>query len=137
MNLKYFDNINGEWLDISGQPGASLEYDAETSGWVTSGGYKKYVAIISQVGTDDPIVIVLENTLGFEPDWKRDSAGIYGFDFVGYDFFYEKCTAIISQYYPDNNITWITYEDIYQITVKTSKGDDYIRKQTVEIRYYN
>ena len=77
MNLKYFDAIDGIWLDISGQPGASLEYD-EASGWVTSGGYKKYVAQISQVSTDPPVAIVLENTLGFIPDWQYSVSGVYG-----------------------------------------------------------
>ena len=89
MNLKYFDAIEGAWNDVSGSPGASLEYD-DTSGWVTvNPKYKKYVAQITQSGTDAPVAIVLENTLGFTPTWERNTNGIYGFDWDG-DFDYTK-----------------------------------------------
>lgn len=41
--------------------------------------YKVYAALVSQSGTSDPIVVVLENNLGFTPVWTRDSdiAGQY------------------------------------------------------------
>ena len=135
MNLKYFNNIDGSWLDISGQPGASLEYDADSSGWVTSGGYKKYVAQISQSSTDAPTAIVLENTLGFIPDWKYDSDGIYGFDWDG-DFNPDKCINYLS---PTHNgkLIWIDYADVYDITLKSIDGDGIITTTTLEIRYYN
>lgn len=135
MNLKLFDIYEGLWVDVSGQPGASLEY-SEASGWVATLGYKKYVAIISQASSEDPTVIVLENTLGFIPDWRRDSAGVYGFDW-DVDFNSNKCTATISQYFPNESLSYIEYNDVYNITLKASKGDDNIFKQTIEIRYYN
>jgi hypothetical protein len=135
MNLKYFNNIDGSWLDISGQPGASLEYD-EASGWVTSGGYKKYVAQISQSGSNAPNPIVLENTLGFEPLWEYDSNGVYGFNWDG-DFDSSKSLNYVSQDFTGESITYVIYQDAYDITLKASKGDDYINKQTLEIRYYN
>ena len=134
MDLKYFENIDGTWLDISGQPGASLEY-SEASGWVTSGGYKKYVAQISQSGTDDPDAIVLENTLGFVPDWKRAGAGTYGFDWDG-DFVYTKAVIYISPLYLNKDI-YFDYEADYDVTLYTGASDGYISKTTFEIRYYN
>jgi len=136
MNLKYFENIDGVWLDISGQPGASLEYDAETSGWVTSGGYKKYIAQITQTSTDIPVVIVLENTLGFIPDWKYDSDGVYGFDWDG-DWNSDKCVFYIGANFANDNLTWVEYNGAYNITLRASKGDDNIFQTTLEIRYYN
>ena len=39
--------------------------------------YKVYKALITQEGTADPTVIVLENTLGGEVVWDRISAGEY------------------------------------------------------------
>ena len=134
MNLKYFENIDGSWVDISGQPGASLEYD-EASGWVTTGGYKKYVAQISQISGDAPVAIVLENTLGFEPVWEYSSSGVYGFNWDG-DFDSTKCLNYLS---PTNNgrVIWIQYEDAYDITLKSDGGDDLIIQTTLEIRYYN
>jgi hypothetical protein len=132
MNLKYFENIDGTWLDISGQPGASLEYSS-ASGWVTSGGYKKYVAQITQTGSDDPDAIVLENTLGFVPDWKRASGGDYGFDWDG-DFVATKCFIIVQ-----NSIDkplWFSYGKNYDIDLNTT-GDGYITNASFELRYYN
>lgn len=39
--------------------------------------YLKYVALLSQSGTDAPTATVLENTLGGTVVWTRDSAGYY------------------------------------------------------------
>jgi hypothetical protein len=132
MNLKYFENIDGTWLDISGQPGASLEYN-EVSGWVTSGGYKKYVAQLSQSGSDDPTAVVLENTLGFTPDWKRNSAGLYGFDWDG-DFVATKCFIIV-QNTIDKPLRF-SYSTNYDVDLLTT-GDGYFTDASFELRYYN
>lgn len=43
----------------------------------SSVGYKKYVALLSQTGQDDPVATVLENTLGGVPVWTRYSMGQY------------------------------------------------------------
>ena len=134
MDLKYFDAIDGAWYDVSGNTGSGLEYDG--SGWVTTGGYKKYVAQITQSSTDAPVVIVLENTLGFEPVWEYDSNGVYGFNWDG-DFDNGKVYNYISQYFANNNDSWIEYDQAFNITLYSSKGDDNINKQTIEIRYYN
>ena len=132
MNLKYFENIDGTWLDISGQPGASLEY-SDASGWVTSGGYKVYVAQLSQAGTDDPTAVVLENTLGFVPDWKRNSAGAYGFDWDG-DFVATKCFIIV-QNTIDKPLRF-SYGTNYDVDLLTT-GDGYFTDASFELRYYN
>lgn len=135
MNLKYFEQIEGEWTDISGQPGASLEYSADVSGWVATGGYKKYIAQITQSSSDAPTAIVLENTLGFAPTWEYNSSGVYGFDW-DVDFDSSKCLNYLS---PTNNgrVIWIQYNDAYDITLKSDGGDDLIYQTTLEIRYYN
>ena len=134
MILKSFDFFSCAWVDISGQPGSSLEYD-EVSGWVTSGGYKKYIAQITQISGDAPVAIVLENTLGFEPVWEYSASGVYGFNWDG-DFDSTKCLNYLS---PTNNgrLIWIQYEDAYDITLKSDGGDDLIIQTTLEIRYYN
>jgi hypothetical protein len=134
MNLKYFENIDGVWVDISGQPGSSLQYD-EVSGWVTSKGYKKYVAQLSQSSSYDPDAIVLENTLGFIPEWKRSGPGTYGFDW-DVDFDYTKAVIYISPLYLNKDF-YFDYEADYDITIYSSGNDGYISKTTFEIRYYN
>ena len=133
MNLKYFDAIEGAWNDVSGNTGSGLEYDG--SGWVTTGGYKKYVAQITQSSTDAPVAIVLENTLGFTPDWKYDSNGVYGFDWDG-DFNTEKCINYLSPTH-SGKVIWIDYLSTYDITLQSQDGDGYITQTTLEIRYYN
>jgi hypothetical protein len=134
MDLKYFENIDGTWLDISGQPGASLEY-SDASGWVTSGGYKKYVAQLTQSGGDPPVATVLENTLGFVPDWQRSGPGNYGFDW-NEDFVSTKAVIYISPLYLNKDI-YFDYLAEYDVTLYTGLSDGYISKTTFEIRYYN
>ena len=134
MNLKYFENIDGSWIDISGQPGASIEYD-EASGWVTSPGYKKYVAQITQSSTDAPVPIVLENTLGFVPNWEYSASGVYGFDW-DIDFNPDRCLNYLSPTH-SGKLIWIDYLDAYDITLKSDDGDGVITQVTIEIRYYN
>lgn len=132
MDLKYFENIDGVWLDISGQPGASLEYN-DVSGWVTSGGYKKYVAQVTQTATDDPTAVVLENTLGFVPDWKRAGGGAYGFDWDG-DFVATKCFIIVQN--TIDKPLYFSYGTNYDVDLVTT-GDGYFTNASFELRYYN
>lgn len=40
-------------------------------------GYKEYVALLTQTGTDAPTAEVLSNTLGFTPVFARVSQGVY------------------------------------------------------------
>ena len=110
-----------------------MEYDG--SGWVTTGGYKKYVAQITQSSTDAPVAIVLENTLGFIPDWKYDSNGVYGFDW-DVDFDPDKCISYLSPTH-SGKVIWIDYASTYHITLQSQDGDGYITQTTLEIRYYN
>ncbi|MEW6129592.1 MAG: hypothetical protein AB1757_21305 [Acidobacteriota bacterium] len=53
-------------------------YDEETGTLKTSevSEVKKYVALLTQTGTNAPVVTVLENTLG-EIVWSRFGAGVY------------------------------------------------------------
>jgi hypothetical protein len=43
-------------------------------------GYKKYVALLTQTGTDAPVATVLENTLGFDVVWQYYNPGYYIID---------------------------------------------------------
>jgi hypothetical protein len=42
----------------------------------SSNTYKKYVALLNQIGTDDPTVTILENTIG-DILWTRSNVGQY------------------------------------------------------------
>ena len=56
----------------------------------------RYVALLSQSGTDDPTAIVLENTLGEIPTLSRYETGAYTLDTVGEVFTENKTVVLIS-----------------------------------------
>lgn len=68
-------------LTLPTTDGAADEYlKTDGSGvlsWANPRPYKVYVANITQSGTDDPVAIVLENTLGVVPTWARFGLGRY------------------------------------------------------------
>jgi hypothetical protein len=78
MIIKYFDEFNGQWLDITGTTGTTLTYN-DASGWV--GVPNKVIkGNISQVGTSAPTINVFENTTGSTLSTSRTNTGIYRID---------------------------------------------------------
>lgn len=149
MNLKYFDFFTCGWIDISGQPGASLEYDV--SGWVSTGGYKRYVAIINQSGTSDPVVTELENTLDTTIYIYRNEASAYIISSEAGAFTANKTFFNNDSYLPLNissanqKYIAITRNDEHNLLIKTykissggwSEIDDLLVDYKLEIRVYN
>ena len=75
MIIKYFNEFEGQWLDITGTTGTTLQYN-DASGWV--GVPNKVIkGNISQVGTDDPTIDFFENTTGATITTTRASTGQY------------------------------------------------------------
>lgn len=75
MIIKYFDEFNGQWLDITGTTGTTLTYN-DASGWV--GVPNKIIkANISQVGTSAPTIDEFENTTGATLTTSRTNTGQY------------------------------------------------------------
>jgi len=105
--------------------------------------YKVYTALLTQSGTNPPVAIVLENTLGGTPVWTRDSAGNYNATLSG--VFTENKTFVTythdgnngSTGFPggarwDDDTVWLTFNDkdgVY-IDIGSSAID------SVEIRVY-
>lgn len=54
MIIKYFDEFEGTWIDISGQTGSTLEYDG--SGWTSTPEYRVLIGTITQAGTGAPTI---------------------------------------------------------------------------------
>lgn len=150
MNLKYFDFIEGYWLDISGQPGAALEYN-DDSGWVTTGGCKRYTAIVNQSGTDDPVVTVLENTLDPTIYMYRNEASAYiisseaGAFIADKTFFNNEFYVPTSANSSDQKYITISRNDEYSLLIKTyristgtwTEEDDLLIDYKIDIRVYN
>jgi hypothetical protein len=78
MIIKYFDEFNGQWLDITGTTGTTLQYN-DASGWV--GVPNKIIrGTISQSGTSAPTIVEFENTTGATLSTARSTNGQYRID---------------------------------------------------------
>ena len=78
MIIKYFDEFNGQWLDITGTTGTTLTYN-DASGWV--GVPNKVIrGNITQTSTNAPLIDEFENTTGSTFNMTRVSNGQYYFD---------------------------------------------------------
>ena len=75
MKIKYFDDFNGIWLDISGTTGTTLQYD-DVSGWIGKSN-KVIRGNISQTGTSVPTIDIFENTTGATLTTGRSNQGEY------------------------------------------------------------
>jgi hypothetical protein len=94
--------------------------------------YTKYVALITQSGTNDPTVIELENTIG-PIVWTRVSAGIYEGTLTGV-FTVNKTYVMISQL----DITTMVgaYAKTIDIIQVDTTNDTDLFNNTLEIRVY-
>jgi len=78
MIIKYFDEFNGQWLDITGTTGTTLQFN-DASGWV--GVPSKVIrGNISQGGNDAPTMNILENTTGATLTTNISYSGCYYID---------------------------------------------------------
>jgi len=58
--------------------------------------YKKYVALITQSGTNAPTAEVLENTLGFTPTFSYDGVGSYIIESPNSNFTVSKTVTMMT-----------------------------------------
>jgi len=70
---------------------------------ITSG-VKRYVALLTQTGTDAPVATVLENTLGGTVTWSRTGAGTYAV-IGGSLFTANKTVAFVTNYTAGNIVS--------------------------------
>jgi hypothetical protein len=78
MKIKYFDDFNGTWLDISGTTGTTLQF-SDASGWI--GVPNKVIrGNISQDSTSAPTIDIFENTTGATLSTSRSTDGQYTID---------------------------------------------------------
>ena len=99
--------------------------------------YKVYTAKLTQTGTSNPTAVVLDNTLGGELVWTRQSKGTYRGTLIGafsdsskilFPYFFNGSKDIVS--------VSITNDDI--ITIATgAPTDDVLDDTPIEIRVYS
>jgi hypothetical protein len=102
--------------------------------------YKKYVATISQTGTSDPTVTVLENTIG-DIVWTRGGLGLYAANLLGAFPDQNKVYLSINNTLTSVFITefkWGTLDNVnintYDLTATSTDGA--MSYNTIEIRVY-
>lgn len=102
--------------------------------------FKKYVATISQTGTSDPTVTVLENTIG-DIVWTRVAVGGYSADLLGAFPVQDKVYLSINNTLTSVFITefkWGTLDNVnintYDLTATSIDGA--MSYNTIEIRVY-
>jgi hypothetical protein len=115
---------------------------------ITNGlGYKSYVATMTQAGTNPPVSVVLENTLGGTPVWSYFGKGSYTLTLAGV-FTEDKTVILTSNNGVDYNVVVFTYwNDVnsisYDITERLlgaeaiPQDDLFYNFHSIEIRVYN
>lgn len=89
-------------------------------------GYRTYTALLTQVGGGDPDVIVLENTLGQDIVWARDSTAVYLGTATGLFVNADKITVTCSE---------TNAGDILGYAVAYRNGNDRITIQTYDTSF--
>lgn len=101
--------------------------------------YKVYTALLTQVGSDDPVVIVLNNTLGGVITWSRPVAGTYTGTLVG--AFTTNKTHILNNVTDHFSVTtYTTSVDQVIISTRNFTGvavDGAMTNMSIEIRVYS
>ena len=106
--------------------------------------YKVYTALLTQVGTDAPTAVVMENTLGGTVTFSYTSTGIYTANLLGVFTANKTVTLITGNYNSPGQLgrTFRLSNDVVTIyTNETTPGgvsvDDVLSGTTFEIRVYN
>jgi len=140
MIIKYFDEFNGQWLDITGTTGTTLTYN-DSSGWV--GVPNKVIkGNISQTGTSDPTLDLFENTTGATITTTRTTDGVYKinsdisifttntmFIMFGNNQLKNGDYTFIMQYGTDTRLDLFTYQG-------TTLTDELLGNTSFEIKIY-
>jgi len=137
-NTLLSSNIDLQWPSSSG----TLALTTDMPG---GGSYKSYVCLLTQSGTNPPVAIVLENSLGvpITPNpWTRQQAGIYLLNAPGIvaTFPVNKTIVFLNNGLSptmSNNIRWDRVNnDVVQI-IPFQGADSYIVNASFEVRVYD
>jgi hypothetical protein len=106
--------------------------------------FKKYVALLNQVGTNAPTAIVLENTFSEIPTFSRTSTGVYKLELID-SFTLDKTfivtgsadvsggtgdfATVIARRFDEDTITLYTYDNF-------TSSDNMLVNTSIEIRVY-
>jgi hypothetical protein len=129
---------DGQVLEEDGMVVSNLTVTGTINGDVVVP-YKKYVATISQVGTADPTVTVLENTIG-DIVWTRAAGGRYQGTLTGAFPDQDKTYLMVSNTAIDTyiRIFWVSANvvEVRTLDFTNTLQDGRLSYNTIEIRTY-
>ncbi|MBI4946951.1 MAG: hypothetical protein HY840_11200 [Bacteroidetes bacterium] len=131
---------NDELLIIDSEDANTATKNKRVKAGLLTGGYKKYVALLTQAGTAAPTAIVLENTVG-NIVWTRLSAGAYYGTLTGM-FTLNKTLVLCTANPAGSNMIQAKAVDADRIivgTVLSTNGtatDGFMTNTSIEIRVY-
>jgi hypothetical protein len=131
MIIKYFDEFNGVWYDITGNTGSTLQKGVDS--WNTTQGYLILSLLISQTGTDAPTYTELENTLGTTYSFQYNGVGDYSLILDSALMSQGKTMMFLQNNKKDNAI----YRNSTTEVVIVTNGNDDLFFTSLEIRIYN
>ena len=121
MIIKYFNDFDGNWVDISGQTGSSLEYDG--SGWTSTPETWRIEGNIRQAASADPTLTIFVNNANVTLTPTRVTNGVYnieadyaifmpteGMQFLGNQSTSTEWGMFVMKRVDDFNIEIYTYE---------------------------
>jgi hypothetical protein len=141
FQLGDIDNNGSSTLVTVDESASKIFLNAENGVFIN--GVKKYVALLSQSGTDAPVATVLENTLGGTVVWTRSGPGDYNATLVG-TFTENKTWATVSGVGTGGsdpatamwNYASADLMELYTKLVDTQADDVLVFPTAVEIRVY-
>lgn len=139
MIIKFFDEFDGVWIDITGSTGSSLEYDG--SGWTSTPEYREIIGTISQSGVTDPVLNEYKNA-GYTLTATYIDVGEYNIEINDTIFDFNFWVNFANHSAINNDqVTIQTYvEDSSNLRIYTYKSgslsDDILLDTPFEIRIY-
>lgn len=131
MIIKFFDEFNGVWADVSGDTGSVLLKG--TDSWTTSAGFTRLVLLISQTSTNDPTSTELENTIGTNYTLTRLGQGQYSITLDDGLLSQGKTWLNIQQ--SSDSLIQVYRDDVNTIKIRTT-DDGILNFTSFELRIY-
>jgi len=132
MIIKYFDEFEGQWIDVTGNTGAMLVKGVND--WNTTQGYLLLSLVLNQSTNQDPTYTELENTTGCTYTITRNSQGDYRM-ILSQEILSQGKTQIFIQQ-SDSSLIQVRRTDINEINIRTA-DDNVLLFTSLEIRIYN
>lgn len=144
MIIKYFDEFEGTWIDISGATGSTLEYGA--SGWTSTAEIFYVYGTITQTGSSAPSLTIIRDNAGYGANLVPTYVNTGEYNIYSPDSIFSGANAwvlfanhagintdqvVIQTYTVDSdNLKVYTYKS-------GSLSDDILLDTAFEIRYHN